>query len=112
MEETKWYNTKYVCCYNKQDVFTEEENNLLTENDKTFVRDVLYRQDLLNIFNLDNFEDEIILSSVSRIFELVKHDETIQKLIINKEEDSFFTFMTLFSFENLYKTHLLICNCI
>jgi hypothetical protein len=106
----EWYNKNYVCCYNNEDVFTKEENNILTENDKTFVRDVLYRQDLLNIFNLENFEDEIILSSVSRIFELVKNEQTIQTLInsINEEEDSLLMFMTLFSFENLHKIHPLI----
>ena len=108
----EWYDKNYVCCYNNEDVFTEEENNILTENDKTFVRDVLYRQDLLNIFCLENFEDEIILSSVSRIFELVKNEPTIRTLInsINeKEEDSLLMFMTLFSFENLHKNHPIIC---
>jgi hypothetical protein len=113
--ETNWYDKSYVCCYNNTDVFTEEENNLLTERDKLFVRDVLYRQDLLNIFYLETFDDALILSSVSRIFELVKNNiiiQTLIKSIVFLNEDELVRFMTLFSFERLHETHSIIKKCL
>ena len=119
MEETKikWYDKDYICCYNNTDVFTEEEIKILTEDDKMFVRDALYRQDLLNIFCLEIFDDDKILFTVRRIFESVKNEKIIQTLIdsvqeIQFQEDNLLKFMSLFSYEHLYKTHQIISNLI
>ena len=46
------YNTTYICTYNKSDLFLKEEEVILSEEDKEDIREELYRQDLLNIFNL------------------------------------------------------------
>ena len=40
-------NTKIICTYNTDEIF--EPTDKLTERDKEFVRDVIYRQELLNI---------------------------------------------------------------
>ena len=50
-----FYNTKYICTYNNSDVFLESELEILSEHEKTFVRDALYRRDICNIFNIVNF---------------------------------------------------------
>ena len=48
------YNTNYICKYNNH-VLSQEEQGKLSENDKYFVNDSLYRNDILNIFNLEEF---------------------------------------------------------
>jgi hypothetical protein len=50
------YNTSYICTYNDSDVFTEEDN--LNEKEKEFVLDCLYRNDILYIFHLEDFEKD------------------------------------------------------
>ena len=44
------YNTEYECIYYKEDLFIESDN--LTEENKSLIRDELYRNDILHIFNL------------------------------------------------------------
>ena len=45
------YNTKVVCTYNTSEVFLEEDN--ISEEEREFVRDVIYRQELLDILGID-----------------------------------------------------------
>ena len=47
------YNTKYICTYNSDDIFLETD--LLTDEEKEFIRDELYREDLLNIFIMNEY---------------------------------------------------------
>lgn len=110
------YDRNYICCYHNTDLFTEEEEQILTDYDKMFVRDALYRQDLLNIFCLESFDDELVLLSVKQIFELVKKEKIIQRLIeigdYDDDDELLLKFMLLFSFDNLYKSHpLLLGTC-
>ena len=46
------YNTKVVCTYNTPDVFLETDK--VTEDEKAFIRDTIYRQELLDILDIDN----------------------------------------------------------
>ena len=47
------YNTKFVCTYNTPDVFSVDDN--ISDDEKKFVRDVIYRQELLNILGMEDF---------------------------------------------------------
>jgi hypothetical protein len=49
------YNTKVVCTYNTPEVFLETDD--ITDDEKAFVRDIIYRQELLDILNID-YENE------------------------------------------------------
>ena len=51
------YNTKYVCTYSDAD-----------EDDEP------YRQDLLNIFGIQEFNEEIINNSLTILFHTLKHN--------------------------------------
>ena len=44
------YDTKFECRYHKDDVFLESDN--VNENEKSIVRDILYKEDLLIFFQL------------------------------------------------------------
>jgi hypothetical protein len=45
------YNTKVECTYNTPEVFLETDN--ITDDEKTFIRNIIYRQELLNILDID-----------------------------------------------------------
>ena len=46
------YNTKVVCTYNTPEVFLETDN--ITDDEKTFIRNIIYRQEFLNVLDIDN----------------------------------------------------------
>ena len=48
------YNTKLVCTYNTSDVFLDSDN--ITEDEKKFICDTIYRQELLNILGIEEAE--------------------------------------------------------
>ena len=109
------YNTKHVLSYHGADVFTLEEEAILTEKDKHFVRDVLYRHDLLSVLCLDEFQEDRISNCIHKLYDILRNDPLIMKQVEEASNKLFTTdyvlgFMTLFSFDNLCETHLLISN--
>lgn len=115
----EFYNTKYVCCYNRDDVFLETD--VVNELEREFIRNVLYKKDLLNIFNM-NEEDEInydlINDYIRKIYVLIKEPtenskimEYIKKLACQYMiYDIDIGFTILFSFDYLYLIHPCICD--
>jgi len=53
------YNTKVVCTYNTPEVFLETDN--VSEDEKAFIRDVIYRQELLDILGIVNDNNNEIM---------------------------------------------------
>jgi hypothetical protein len=67
------YQTKYICIYNSNNVF--EDNDNVTDSDKDFILNALYRNDLLYIFNLEDFDVENIICKLIELYEKVKCNE-------------------------------------
>ena len=112
------YNTKHSCTYNSPDIILETDN--ITDTDTDFVKNALYRNDLLYIFDLDEFNEKNIIIQIQELYEKLKnHPEIllcIQKLafnnmnITNNVIDLEFGFILLFSYELLYIIHPCICD--
>jgi hypothetical protein len=75
--------------------------------EKQFVRDALYRSDLLNIFFLEDFDDVKMNSLLIRVFEIIKDDSYMleQMKKTSKEDEPFTALIILFSFDYLNETH-------
>ena len=108
-----FYNTKYICTYNNSDVFLESELEILSEHEKTFVRDALYRRDICNIFNIEDdcFDEKIISNNISILYKNINGEKFIETCI-TKISNQFFCnsnlelcFLILFSFDYLYLVH-------
>jgi hypothetical protein len=109
------YNTKYICTYNDSDVFLESEKNQLNNDEKEFVTNALYRTDLLNIFGVEEFNEDVFDKIISELY---------TKIYIHKELSMFmerlagrymsidkeFGLMILYSFDFLYLTHPCVCE--
>ena len=105
------YNTKYICTYNLSDIFEDSDN--IYENEKYFVREAIYRQDLLNILNMDEYNEEQMNHAVHELYEKVKDSNDIMDCA-NKlaghflSQDPELGLMILFAFDYLHFTHVCI----
>ena len=104
--------------HNKFGVTTEEEKEQLS--------DVIYKYDLICIFGLEDFLEEIIIEKMNNLYNIMikqKEIESICSIIresVNKnasgvfkkinENDGFEYFMVLFSYDNLHLFYPCICE--
>lgn len=103
-----------------------EKFNIIDEEEKEQLRDVIYKYDLLSIFGLTDFLEEIIIEKISNLYNImIENNEikTICSLVDNSinahglfkkinENDNFEYFMVLFSYDNLYLFYPCICEFI
>jgi hypothetical protein len=102
------YNTAYVVSYMDSDVFIETDE--VNDAEKTFIRSCIYRQDLLNIFGLDEFVETTINNKIAKLIKLLRYHTDLYDcmLIASKamnEDDGLTGLMILFSFDYLHLAH-------
>ena len=105
------YNTKFVCTYNTPDVFFETDD--ITDTQRDFIREVIYRQELLNILGIEEFNEEEIHKELGEVYEKIK-DYPKLKECMNKLAENFMStdaamgFLVLFVYDYMYVTHVCI----
>jgi hypothetical protein len=108
------YNTNYICKYNNN-IFSKEEEETLSENEKYFINDSLYRNDILNIFNLEEFDETEINNCINKIYEKIKNYDDL-KPVLKKLAAFFFSedcelgILLMFSYDYLEHTHPCMCE--
>jgi hypothetical protein len=100
------YNPTVICTYMDDDVFLETDD--INDAEKDFIRNCIYRQELLNAFSLDEYDDEQINKTIAELFPLVQ--SVGLPLCATEMEDPLVGFMMLFSFDFFYYAHPLICE--
>lgn len=123
----KQYNTKYVCKYKNIDEINNYKKIMKTKNTdiniEIDIESELYRFDLLNIFQIDSFNDNHITSTIDKIYEkFIENNQTTiikrfrkilnqaSKLFLSTDEK--FGFTILYSYEYLDSAHKCICELI
>ena len=101
------YDTTVTCTYMDEDVILESDG--VNDDEASFIRSCIYRQELLNIFCLEEFDDSEINKQVGILYEKVKECDAFKRLL-DKEEDGLMGFILLYSYDFLYLTHPLICE--
>ena len=120
------YNTKVECTYNTPEVFLETDN--ISDDEKVFVRNIIYRQELLNVLDIDNendYEDneEKISEAIKELYSKLKDCEKMTKCMVKVTEKhmnvgKYMTggeelgMMLLFSYDYMYLTHICISEFI
>jgi len=120
------YNTKVVCTYNTPEVFLESDN--ITDDEKTFIRNIIYRQELLNVLDIDNENDyenneEKISEAIKELYNRTKDSTCLRKCMVKVTEkhlnvgkymtnDEELGMMLLFSYDYMYLTHICISEFI
>lgn len=112
------YNTNYLCTYHSPDVFLESEVNSLSEQDKEFIRNALYRNDILHIFDIDDFDETILNKKIHELYEIIKEDENLVNIMKTYSEeitgsvDYEIGLIIMFSYDYLHLTHPIISTFI
>jgi translation elongation factor EF-Ts len=120
------YNTKVECTYNTPEVFLETDN--ITDDEKSFIRNIIYRQELLNVLDIDyenNDEDneEKISEAIKDLYNRVKDSNCLRKCMVKVVQkhmnvgkymtsDEELGMMLLFSYDYMYLTHICISEFI
>jgi len=120
------YNTKVECTYNTPEVFLETDN--ITDDEKSFIRNIIYRQEFLNILNIDyenSYDDneEKISEAIKELYNQVKVSTCLRKCMVNviqkhmnvgkyMTSDEELGMMLLLSYDYMYLTHICISEFI
>lgn len=102
------YDTKYECRYHTDSVFIETD--VVTDDEKDFIRDVLYREDLMHIFYIENYDLCNDFVFISELYNLLFKCEELRecmrlaaaKIISENEEMGL---CILYSYDFMYLTH-------
>jgi len=107
------YNTNVKCTYNLESVFEDSDN--INDDEKDFVRNVIYRQELCNIFGMDDFNEKIAFQTLEEIYHKIKQESNFNQCLQKVGKyypvsiiDETMSFICLFSFTYLYLTHICI----
>ena len=103
------YNTKISCTYNTLEVFLDTDE--VTEKEQEFIRDVIYRQELLNIFELDEYHEKKLKNAIHQLYKKIKGCKELYDcmLALAKQftsEDPEFGLTLLYSYDNMCYTHI------
>jgi len=106
------YNTNYECRYHKDNIFLETDD--VNDNEKDYIRHILYEEDMLMIFGIEDNNFNEIFSELNLIFfELylkLKDNELLMKCMKHVARDIFsesedFGLCILYSYDYMYITH-------
>jgi len=105
------YNSKYICKYNSEDIFLETDK--VTDSEKEFIRDTLYKEDLLNIFCISDYDEEQININMHILYEKIKNNEELSYCMksvagVFMSTDEELGLIILFSYDYLYLSHICI----
>ena len=104
------YNTTFECRYHKDNIFLDTDN--ISDEEKNYIRNILYREDLLNIFGIDDINNEIDIFNniLSEIYEKIKKNNFLKNCMIKTSSTLFcqneeFGLCLLYSYDFMYLTH-------
>lgn len=103
------YNTSFECRYHRDDIFLETDN--VNENQKNYIRDILYREDLICVFNIEmNDTMNVFEASIDELFERLKDSDELVSLMKQKagmllSDDPKKGLIILYSYDYMHATH-------
>jgi len=105
------YNTKVVCTYHTNEVFLESDQ--ITDEDRYFVRDAIYRQEVLDILGMEDYNEAEMIRTVHDLFQKVGECDELKECGLKlagqfMSNDSEFGLMLLFAYDFMYLTHICI----
>lgn len=116
------YNSKHICTYYYYDSkfkdYIPNKLNVVEEIEECEdSADLIYKSDMLQVFNLIEYDDAKIEQEMSILFQILQKNEKMvecMKKLAHRfiTEDLEFGMMLLFSYDTFYATHLCICDII
>ena len=105
------YNTKVVCTYNTSEIFFASDK--ITDEEKEFIRDTIYRQELLDILEMEYYNEKEMDRVIHDLYEKVKDNNELKECILKlagnfMSVDEEFGLMILFAYDYMHLTHICI----
>ena len=105
------YNTKFICTYNTSDVFIESDD--IKDDEKEFIRDAIYRQELLNILGMEEYNEKEMDRAIHELYVKVKDNKELKECMLKlaghfMSIDEEFGLMIMFAYDYMYLTHVCI----
>jgi hypothetical protein len=102
------YNTKIICSYNTSEVFLETDE--INDQQKQAIRDALYRQELLNILGMEEFNEDIMNNVIHELYERILGCQELKECILKiigrfVSTDEELGLMILFAYDYMYLSH-------
>lgn len=99
------YNVDHVCIYNYEVSLPE-----ISDHEKYIIQHKLYKQDILSIFSLDEFNETQINIYIHQLYQYINPNEEFKSILkkaasLVMSTDEEIGFLALFSFDYLYITH-------
>jgi hypothetical protein len=104
------YNTKIICTYHTSDVFLNSDE--LNDSDIGFIRDSIYRQELLDILGIEEYNEKELYEGIHELYKRVKSNKFLKECMIQLASkhlmnmDAEFGLTILCSYDYLYVTHI------
>ena len=103
------YNTKIVCTYHAPDVFLATDE--ITLSDMEFVRDTIYRQELLDILGLEERDETLMSDALHKLYEQLKGSQELRACMLKLARrlmtaDEEYGLLILFAYEFMHLTHI------
>ena len=116
------YNTKHICSYQYYDSKFSDfiPNSQIVEMEVEQCEDsadLIYKSDILQVFDLIDYDDAKIEQEMITLFGILKNNEKMvecMKQLAHRfvSEDLEFGMMLLFSYDTFYVMHLCICDVV
>jgi len=109
------YNTKVVCTYNTSEVFLETDN--ISDEEKDFVRNAIYRQELLDILELEDYDESKLDDAFCKLHEKVKACNDLLECMheISRKyniQSDIIGLMMMYSYDSMFLTHICVSEFI
>jgi len=103
------YNSQYVCFYNDDNKMFPP-NHTLSPEDEGEIKDIIYKEDLLNVFGLQEFDECHINDEIFKLYAEVSGWEELHPILDKlasklMSTDREIGFLILFSYDYFFITH-------
>jgi hypothetical protein len=105
------YNTKVVCTYHAPEVFAGSD--IISDEEKECIRDTLYRQELLDILGVSEFNEDEINKAIHELYIKIENCKELKECMMTcagkfLSEDPELGLMVMFAYDYMYLTHICI----
>ena len=102
------YNINLILTYDNPDVFLETDQ--VNDTEKEFIRNVIYRQELLNLFCLEEYNDASLNGAMYELYKIIKKNKMFKKNMLKladgiMQTDMIAGLIVLYSYDYMHATH-------
>ena len=109
------YDSNYSCRYHREDVFLETDEANYYE--KEFIRDYLYKEDILEIFNIENGDISLLDKAIDDLYNEIKESTGLNDVMMmvasmHNSVDPVIGLCVLYSFDFMNYAHICVSEYI